>query len=139
MENEPITAVINGDNTDTHSQVNGNADNASHHSSRAGSARSGRSKAASVREATAIDDTNERKPSPTVPASPKAVAPTNGERQPSATVKPQSPTVPIVDTPNVDDMDDMMNQGEDTWKDEEAVVRFNFSRRKSFEDFSNLV
>jgi hypothetical protein len=134
MENEPITAVINGDNTDTHSQVNGAADNASHHSSRAGSARSGGSKAASVREATAIDDANERKPSPTVPASPKAVAATNGERQPSATVKskPQSPVVPIVDTPNVDDNDDMMNQEEDPWKAEAAIVRSDFLMKKIF-------
>lgn len=129
MENELTTAIVNGDHTDTHSQVNGAADNVSHHSSRAGSVRSGRSKATSIREATAIDDLNGHKPSPTAPASPKPNGITHGERQHSATAKskPQSPTVPILDTPDGgDDNDDIFNQGDDYWKAEVAIVRFHF-------------
>lgn len=115
MDNEPTTATANGDNTDTHSQINGNTDNVSRHSSRVGSARSGRSKAASVREAVTIDETENRKSSPTVPASPKPDVTTTSDRQPSAAVKskPQSPAVPVLDTPTGDYNDDMINQDDD--------------------------
>ena len=111
MDNEPISTLNNGDNTDTHSQVNGNADNVSRHSSRAGSARSGRSKAASVREATAIDGAVEQKPSVNGAASPKPNVVTNGDGQ-HATVmksKPPSPSVPVIDTPS-GEYDEMINQ-----------------------------
>jgi hypothetical protein len=129
MENEPTTAVINGDATDTHSQVNEAADNASFHSSRAGSARSGRSKAASVREATAIDDnTDGRKPSPIAVTSPKLDGINNVERQPSAQVKPKppSPTPPTFDTPNGDYTDETITQDDDYWKAEASIVGIYF-------------
>jgi hypothetical protein len=124
MDNEPSPAIVNGDNTDTHSQVNGAADNASHHSSRAGSARSGRSKAASVREAIAIDDLDNRKGSAAAATSPKADVITNGHRQPSAVVKskPQSPVIPVFDTPNGEFNDDLINQDDDHGKSELDVI-----------------
>lgn len=128
MENEPTTDIINGDNTDTHVQVTEAADNLSHHSSRAGSARSGRSKAASVREATAIDEIDGRKQSPTAVTSPKPDGIVTVERQPSATVKskPQSPAPPVLDTPNGGYHDDAENQDDDYEKSEAAIVRFRF-------------
>jgi len=88
MENEPSSAVVNGDNTDTQSQANGQTDNVSRHSSRVGSARSGRSKAASIREAVALDEVDGRQQSATAAAqSPKPDAPTDGDRVPSPTLK----------------------------------------------------
>jgi len=126
MDNEPISAIINGDNTDTHSQVNEAADNTSRHSSRVGSSRSGRSKAASVREAVAIDDLDGQKPSVIAPTSPKPDVITNGDAQHSVLVKskPQSPTVPVFDTPGGEYNDDLVNQDDDYLKSEiHAVVR----------------
>lgn len=125
MDNEPSAAIINGDNTDTHSQVNETTDNVSRHSSRVGSARSGRSKAASVREAVAIDDEENRKQSGNVAStSPKPEVTTNGDRQPSAVVrsKPQSPIVPALDTPTGDFNDDMNNQDDDGTAEMNAIV-----------------
>jgi hypothetical protein len=126
MDNEPTSAIINGDNTDTHSQVNEPADNTSRHSSRVGSSRSGRSKAASVREAFAIDDLDGRKPSEIVVTSPKPDVITNGDRQHSAVVKskPQSPTAPVFDTHDGEYNDDLINQDDDYVKPEiHAIVR----------------
>ncbi len=115
MDNEPTSAIINGDNTDTHSQVNGAADNVSRHSSRVGSSRSGRSKAASVREAVAIDELGDRKPSSPGPTSPKLDGITNGDRQHSILVKskPQSPVIPVLDTPSAEFNDELINQDDD--------------------------
>lgn len=111
MDNEPDSATQNTDNGDTNLTVNAQAENASRHSSRAGSARSGRSKAISLREATAIDGAQERKASGSSTKSTKPVEATNGEQQPSATVKskPPTPVVPIIDTPSGEYDDDMMN------------------------------
>jgi hypothetical protein len=128
MDNEPAPPIINGDTTDTHSQAGGIADNASRHSSRVGSARSGRSKAASIREATTIDGLNDQKPPKA--ASPKPDALTNGDRQPSAVVKskPASPrvpvpAVPVVDTPAAEYDDEVTNQDDDFVRSEsEAIV-----------------
>jgi hypothetical protein len=129
MDNEPIAVVTNGDNTDTHSQINGTTDNASRHSSRTGSARSGRSKAASVREAVVIDDLTERKPSATAAGSPKPDVTTNGDRQPSTAVqaKPPSPVVPVFDSASGVYNDDLANQDDDYLQAEiEAIVSLNF-------------
>jgi hypothetical protein len=122
MDNEPSFA--NGDNTDTHSQVNEVTDNASRRSSRVGSARSGRSKAASHREATAIDGSNDRKLSAVAATSPKPNVITNGDAQHPTVMKskPPSPLLPLLDTPS-GDYDEMMNPEDGYAKSElEAIV-----------------
>ena len=134
MENEPTTTTLNGDNTDAHSQVNGNADNQSRHSSRAGSAKSGRSKATSVREAVTMDDVDGRKPTPPIGGgSPRPEIITNGDQQPSANVKAKPPTPPVAvfDTPNGDDNDDINNQDDDRINaEQQAIVSVSFSITK---------
>jgi len=135
MDNEPTSAIINGDNTDTHSQVNGTADNASRHSSRIGSARSGRSKAASVREAVVLDNLDDRKPPVTAAASPRPDVTTNGDRQHSAAIRSKipSPTVPVVDTPGDEFNDDMIDQNGDHGKSElEDIVSLFLNKFKIF-------
>jgi len=112
MDNEPTSAHINGDKTDTHSQSGGAADNASKHSSRMGSVRSVRSKAASIREATTLDGPADRKSSAATARSQKPAVVTNGDRHPSAVVKskPPSPTVPVLDQPTDENNDETINQ-----------------------------
>lgn len=126
MENEPNATIINADNTtDTHLQPNGVADNVSRHSSRVGSARSGRSKATSLREATAIDGATERKTSGSVRGSPKPDATISAERVASALAKskPGSPAIPIIDTPSGEFDDDGVNQESGRIRPEiEAIV-----------------
>lgn len=126
MENEPTSTTLNGDNTDAHSQVNGAADNLSRHSSRAGSAKSGRSKAASIREAVNIDDIDGRRPTPPITnGSPKPDAVANGDQHASAIAKtkPPSPVVPAFDTPNGDHHEDLNDEDDDRMNsDAQAIV-----------------
>lgn len=125
MENEGNTAIANGGTTDTHSQVNGHADNVSRHSSRVGSARSGRSKAASLREAVTLDDAEGRKQSAVASQSPKPDVTTNGDRAPSPTlkVKPPSPAVPAHDAFDGDFQDDSIHlDDEHSQAGTEAIV-----------------
>ncbi|CAF1063283.1 unnamed protein product [Rotaria sordida] len=127
MDNEATTVINNGDNTDTNLPANIPTDNGSRRSSRVGSARSGRSKAASVREAPAVDGSNERKTSANGVTSPKPDVITNGDRQHSAVVnsKPASPIVPIVDTPSGEFDDDNMNQEDGHVKSEiESIFEY---------------
>lgn len=131
MDNEPDSALINGDHTDTNSQTGKKADNASRHTSRNGSAHSDRSKAASGREATNIDENAHRKPSSIAAHSPKPDAVANGDRQVSGAVKAKPPSpkapapiVPAIDTMNGDFNDDTINQEDEFVKSElEAIVR----------------
>lgn len=125
MENEPTSATLNGDNTDAHSQVNGNADNVSRHSSRVGSAKSGRSKATSVREGVNIDDVDGRKATPpTGGRSPKPEIITNGDQHPTTNVvaKPPTPPVATFDTPNEDYNDDTVNEDDDRLNTEAQAI-----------------
>lgn len=127
MDHESPSANINGDKTDTHSQAGGAADNASRHSSRSrvGSVRSVRSKAASVREATALDGPADRASPGAAARLPKPAVATNGDRHPSAAVqnKPPSPTVPVPEQPNEEANDETMNQDDSNVKSEiESIV-----------------
>lgn len=140
MENEPTTTTLNGDNTDAHSQVNGGAaDNLSRHSSRVGSAKSGRSKAASVREAVNIDEIDGRKPTPPIAnGSPRPEQVTNGDQHPSAVAKtkPPSPVVPAFDAPNGDHHEDLNDQDDDRINSEvQAIVSLSFHREVFLKDF----
>ena len=116
---------MNGDKTDTHSQTGGAADNASKHSSRIGSVRSVRSKAASIREGSVLDGQGDRKSPSTAARSPKPGVVTNGDRLSSAIVKskPPSPTVPVVDTPNDENTGETTDQdGGDVKSEIESIV-----------------
>ena len=152
MDNEPTSEVVNADNIDTDLpvNVNSNTDNISRHSSRLGSARSGRSKAQSVREATAIDGSEDQKSSGTAATPPNPEITTNGDRHLSAVVKSKrsSPVVPVFDTPSGEYDDDGANQDEPYVKsdieyivsliDTKIEMRFFFRFKYSMNTFINL-